>query len=60
MSQMNSSYDSREGPFAGFEDEQGSLNTREQAKNYIRNLMPRKPQRLNDISHRFEKVKKRH
>ena len=57
---MTSTNSSRDGPFASFDDETGSYNVREKARNYIRNLMPRKPQRLNDVSYRFDKLKKRH
>jgi len=36
------------------------MSIKERAENYIHKLVPRKPQRLNEISQRFEQVKQRH
>ena len=60
MSQMTSARSSTEDRFTNYHEDQGSFSVRQKARDFIKNLLPRKPERLNDITYRFDKIKQRH
>jgi hypothetical protein len=57
---MTSARSSTEDRFTNYNEDQGSFSVRQKARDFIKNLLPRKPERLNDITYRFDKIKQRH